>query len=63
MVLMMSIEPDWLNMLTDRGGNKSYVIRADQVRLGSGIPGHGERKTEIAFHLLGQTGSDLKAYK
>jgi hypothetical protein len=27
----MLIEPDWLNMLVDRGKNKGYVIQADQV--------------------------------
>jgi hypothetical protein len=37
----MLIEPDWLNMLVDRGKNKGYVIQADQVWFGNRVPGHG----------------------
>jgi hypothetical protein len=36
----MLIETNWLNVLAERGKNKSYVIQADQVRFGNRIPGH-----------------------
>ena len=36
----MLIETNCLNMLVDRGGNKGYVIQAEQVRFGNHVPGH-----------------------
>ena len=36
----MLIENNWLNMLVDKGENKDYVIRANQVWSGNRIPGH-----------------------
>jgi hypothetical protein len=36
----MLIEPDWLNMLMGRDGNKVNDIQADQVRFCSLTPGH-----------------------
>jgi hypothetical protein len=36
----MLIETNWLNMLVERGENKSYVIQADQARFGNHILGH-----------------------